>query len=318
MGRSFLPATWATGNAGDLYMKAGNLLISGNGSGALAPPTHPLRAKSATWLSTPTPSPCPRWRHSASRLDRHSLTHAHFSRDSSLKVNTRQLRLDDGIITASSTGNVPAAAIQIQANDLRLTNDSHITTAAAQADAGPITISGDRLWLTDSLITTSVTGQTGHGGDITLTPNYLILDGGFIQANTAAQGARGGDIRIDTRALIAREGQLDIGGATRQTFLTGSGRNIIQAAAEGGEQGTISVTSPDLDITAALTPLASPFSDPDELFTNLCRTLNETGTSSLVERGHGGLPPAPAAPTAISFTPERLDRLQTASPGALE
>jgi filamentous hemagglutinin family protein len=242
----------------------------------------------------------------------------------SLAINAHTLNLQDGAELsiaarqASTNATPERASISIQAQEAYLIHGSRITTESQAADAGLIAIGGGYLWLSDSLITTSAEGARGNGGNITLTPEYLILDGGFIQANTAAIGASGGNIQIDSRALIASKGVVEIGGATRQTFSTNSGRNIIQAAAPDGEQGTISVTSPDLDITAALTPLASPFSDPDELFTNLCRTLNETGTSSLVERGHGGLPPAPAAPTAISFTPERLDRLQTASPGALE
>ena len=228
-----------------------------------------------------------------------------------IAVDAGTLRLDGGFITAASTGNVPAAAIQIQAHDARLTNDSRITTAAALADAGPITIDGGWLWLTDSLITTSVTGENGNGGNITLTPEYLILDGGFIQANTAAQDARGGDIRIDTRTLIASESLVEIGGAERQTFSTDSGRNIIQAAAPGGEQGTIEVTSPDLDITAALVPLATAFDDPDDLLTDLCRGAMGAEASSLVERGAGGLPPAPLAPGAVSFIGARLNRINT-------
>lgn len=238
--------------------------------------------------------------------------------DSQINIAANQLELDNGLITAQSQGNVSAAAIHITAGEALFENGSRITTESQAADAGPILIGGGLLWLTDSLITTSAEGSTGNGGDITLTPEYLILDGGFIQANTAAQRARGGDIFVDTRALIASQGLLEIGGATRQDFATNSGRNIIQAAAPGGEQGTISVTSPDLDITAALTPLAAPFSDPDELFTNLCRTLNETESSSLIERGQGGLPIAPDVPASIPFTTERLDRLHTASPGAME
>lgn len=228
-----------------------------------------------------------------------------------IQLHTDDLTMDHGLITAESTGNVPAAAIQIQAHDAHLTNDSRITTAAAQADAGPITIDGGRLWLTDSLITTSVTGENGNGGNITLTPEYLILDGGFIQANTAAIGASGGDILIDSHALIASEGLVEIGGATRQTFTTDSGRNIIQAAAPDGEQGTIDVTSPDLDITAALVPLTTAFDDPDDLLTDLCRGVTGSAASSLVERGAGGLSPNPFEPAAVSFVGTRLDRLNT-------
>jgi filamentous hemagglutinin family protein len=225
-----------------------------------------------------------------------------------IRLMAERLSLDQGAITAESTGRVPAGVIQIQANDLRLINAGRITTEATQDQAGPITISGGRLWLTDSLITTSAFGETGNGGDITLTPEYLILDGGFIQANTA-MGARGGDIRIDSRALITSENQVEIGGAVRRTFTTDSDRNIIQAAAPGGEQGTIAVSSPDLDITAALVPLATAFDDPDDLLTDLCQNLGGSAASSLIERGAGGLPPAPQTPASVSFMGTRLDRI---------
>ncbi|WP_162008591.1 filamentous hemagglutinin N-terminal domain-containing protein [Thermochromatium tepidum] len=310
-------STLATGDAGDLSIKARHLLILGPDSGAVSAAYSSATGQVGNLvIETDTLSLADGGILSI-EAQQTVTDPGQVSADRTLKVKANRFWLDGGVVVASSTGNVPAAAIQIQADELRLANDSRITTEAAQADAGPISIGGGRLWLADSLITTSANGAVGDGGDIKLTPEYLILDGGFIQANTAAVGARGGDIRIDTRALIASQSLVEIGGAERQTFTAESGRNIIQAAAPGGEQGTIEVTSPDLDLTSALVPLASPFSDPDELFTDLCRTLNEAGASSLVERGYGGLPPAPA-PTAISFTPERLDRLNTASSGALE
>jgi filamentous hemagglutinin family protein len=228
-----------------------------------------------------------------------------------VEIRAKVFELAGGLVTAASLGNVPASDIRIQADALSLANASRITTEAAQNRAGQIKISGGRLWLTDSLITTSALGETGNGGKITLTPEHLILDGGFIQANTAAPGARGGDILIDSRALIASESLVEIGGVERQTFATGSRRNIIQAAAPGGEQGTIDVTSPDLDITAALVPLATAFDDPDDLLTDLCRGVTGSAASSLIERGAGGLPPIPFAPASVSFKGERLDRVGT-------
>jgi filamentous hemagglutinin family protein len=226
-----------------------------------------------------------------------------------IDIEAREIRLDAGRIDAQSTSRVAASPIRITANQIALINSSKITTEATQNDAGQIELSGGRLWLTDSLITTSANGAIGDGGDITLTPEYLILDGGFVQANTVAPGARGGDIRVDSRVLIAGESLVEIGGNTRQDFIANSGRNIIQAAAPGGEQGTIEVTSPDLDITAALVPLAAAFEDPDDLFTDLCRGLTGSAASSLVERGAGGLPRVPGAPASVSFTAERLDRM---------
>jgi hypothetical protein len=225
-----------------------------------------------------------------------------------IAIEADSLHLDAGHISAQSTSQFAASPIRITANRIDLSNGSRITTEAGQADAGPITISGGRLWLTDSLITTSA-GTRGNGGRINLTPEYLILDGGFIQANTDAIGASGGDILIDTRALVASEGLMEIGGAVRRDFAVSRGRNIIQAAAPGGEQGTIDVTSPDLDITAALVPLTAAFEDPNDLLTDLCQGVTGSAASSLVERGAGGLPPTPLAPASVSFMGERLDRV---------
>ena len=226
-----------------------------------------------------------------------------------IEIRTKVFELAGGLVTSASLGNVPASTIRIQADELSLTNASRITTEAERNHAGSIRIGGGRLWLTDSLITTSANGEVGDGGDIRLTPEYLILDGGFVQANTAAPGARGGDILIDSRALIAGQSLVEIGGATRQMFTTESGRNIIQAAAPDGEQGTIDVSSPDLDITAALVPLTIVFDDPNALLTDLCRGVTGSVASSLVERGAGGLPPTPFAPASVSFMGERLDRV---------
>ncbi|MFH0730566.1 MAG: hypothetical protein V2B19_30005 [Pseudomonadota bacterium] len=102
---------------------------------------------------------------------------------------------------------------------------------------------GKVIDLRDSLITSSVTGIAGNEGDITLkgtagTPaKALILEGGFIQANAPA-GARGGDIFIDALAVVPEGGALEVGGLERRHFEPGGGKNIIQAAAPGGEQGT--------------------------------------------------------------------------------
>lgn len=224
-----------------------------------------------------------------------------------LRIAADTLSLDGGIVTTESVGNTPASAIRIHADELSLTGNSRIATDAQAAHAGNIAIDGRLLRLDDSIVTTSVLKTGGNGGDIALDFKQLILDGGFIQANTAASGARGGDILIDTRALIASQGQLQIGGSTRQIFASGSGINVIQAAAPGGERGTIAVTAPSLDIAASLMPLSAPFADSDALIADACRTASGPRASSLVARGNGGLPADPGAPGSVSLTGARLD-----------
>lgn len=226
-----------------------------------------------------------------------------------IMLSVDDFTLNDATLSARSHGNVPASAIVIHSKDTRLT-DSAITTDSLLADAGPIRLQGGLAWLTDGQITTSANGPAGDGGDINLNVDHLILDGGFIQANTAAVGASGGDIRIDTRTIISNQNQLTVGGAERQSMVSGSGYNVIQAAAPGGEQGNILVTAPAFDITASLVPLATPFQDPDALLADLCRTVSGPQANSLVERGFGGLAPGPDAPASLYFAGERLDRIQ--------
>ncbi|WPL11291.1 two-partner secretion domain-containing protein [Thiorhodovibrio litoralis] len=226
-----------------------------------------------------------------------------------IQVNAGHLELNDSEISATSTGQMPAATMAIDADTMQLANDSRISTESLAADAGPILIAGGFLWLKDSQITTSAEGLLGNGGDIDLAPKQLILDGGFIQANTAAADASGGDIRIGAQALIASYDQIEIGGNERQVFIPGSGQNVIQAAAPMGVQGDIAMATPDFDITATLVPLRTPFEDRNALLSDQCQIGSIEEASALVALGTGGLPPGPEAPLATPVDSERLKRL---------
>ncbi|MGE0085575.1 MAG: beta strand repeat-containing protein, partial [Desulfococcaceae bacterium] len=237
--------------------------------------------------------------------------------DSSIHIDTDSLHLDrNSRITAESTGNVPAASIHIQTGDLFIENSSRITTSSNEADGGPISIQGETLILRDGLITTSVEGEAGNGGNITVSgmtsgpADVLVFDGGFIQANTAAENARGGDIFIDAKTVIANNDSLEVGGTERQIFEPGSGQNIIQAAAPGGEQGTINITAPNLNISGSLINISSGFAAPVTPSEDPCRAAAGKNPSSLVLKGRGGLPPDPDHLSVPFFGKERLDRLR--------
>ncbi len=235
--------------------------------------------------------------------------------ESNLLITADRIHLDaDSRITAESAYNVPAAAVQVRAGRIILADRSRITTSANDADGGPITVEGEALILKDGLITTSVEGLSGDGGNIILggsgnaPAGVLVLDGGFIQANTAADGARGGDIFIDARAVVGEGGRLAVGGTERRLFEAGQGTNVIQAAAPGGEQGAIAITAPDLDISGALVNLVTGFAQPVRLATDPC-AADADRTSSMVRCGRGGLPSDPTTPSAVRLGGDRLHRL---------
>jgi filamentous hemagglutinin family protein len=238
-----------------------------------------------------------------------------------ININTNTLNLDqESRITAESSANVPAGAINIQSQKTIIENSSRITTTSNAADGGPITIQGDSIFLNDGLITTSVLGTKGDGGDITITginndnracpADFLALKGGFIQANTGADHASGGNININVNAVVTdAEGELQVGGNERQTFQPGQKMSVIQAAAPGGEQGVINITAPEVDISSSITTVSTNFADPAQLATNPCLAASGDEASSLIQGGSGGLPREPGSPSTVSYMGNRLDGL---------
>jgi filamentous hemagglutinin family protein len=224
-----------------------------------------------------------------------------------IRIDAQDIELADGArITARSTGNVPAAAIDIRVGSgMKLTGSSRITTEAVQADGGPISITGASLLLQNGLITTSVE-QAGDGGDIRIRSDALIMDTGFIQANTGASGASGGDILVDTPQLIATFGRLEVGGEQRRVFEPDSGINVIQAAAPDGVSGNVRLTAPVVDVTGALFGLETGFGGIAAVGESPCKVEPGAQPSSLTRGGHGGIPAGASEPMSLSWT-RRID-----------
>ena len=316
-GSQISSSTWGGGDAGDVIITAGDVIVAG--SDAFNPSRiESLSSESALGLAGDVEIQAGRLRIldggeiSIASLQTVPEERRSATGQAAIHLNSTMLTLDqDARITAQSTGNAPAAAITIDSYQIELSGGSRITTSAVAANGGPIVIGADVIVLSDSLVTSSV-DAAGDGGDITITGHSparaVVLDGGFVQANAPA-GARGGDIFIDAEALIAEPGSLEVGGRQRQVFMSGSGRNIIQAAAPGGEQGDIEITSPDLDISGSLVNLEARLAEPLRLADDPCQAAGETGGSALVRLGPGGVAAAPEQHGAVCFDGQRLDRL---------
>lgn len=244
-----------------------------------------------------------------------------------IRINTRNLHLDgNSSITAQSSGNTPAGAINIQANSAIVENSGRITTSANDANGGNITIQADTLFLNDGLVTTSVEGTKGDGGDITITglntneighpADALVLKGGFVQANTGAEQASGGNIYINTSSVVVdANGELEVGGEQRHVFQAGRNINVIQAAAPGGEQGTINITAPEIDISSSIALAHAYLVNSSQLATDACRlAANGIQGNSLVQGSRGGIPHGPEDPSTVSYMGKRLDNFLNKTP----
>ncbi len=209
----------------------------------------------------------------------------------SITIHAGQLTLSgtsrDGqatTINAESTGPGRAGDISINVSGtLRVSGGAEIATRASLADGGNISLSvGELLKLSQSSITTTVGGGLGNGGNITIgQPAFVVLNQGLIQAN--AYGGNGGNIRIVTDRLVA------------------STNSRIEASSELGIDGSVEISSPNVDVGSGLMVLPSNYLDTTLLLRDAC-SGRMGATSSFTGAGRGGLPQAPGG-----LKPSRYD-----------
>lgn len=206
-----------------------------------------------------------------------------------LSVHADQLAMTDAGISADASGNVAASRVDIATTGATRLVRSAITTEANEGNGGPVALDAGRLLVLDnSVLTTSVLGRQGNGGNIDIKAEVALLRTGFIQANTAAPQASGGLVSVNVRSLVASGNSLFAGGNQPLQFKPGVfGLNVIQAAAPDGVSGVIAITSPVLDLSGSLSALDTRAIDTGGLGRNPCLSR---GGSSLATGGRGGLP----------------------------
>jgi filamentous hemagglutinin family protein len=208
--------------------------------------------------------------------------------------------------STSSTQGGAAGSISIQCDNLILSAGGTISTNAEAASAGDITVNaqqdvtlesqgeisssagigggniavtaGTLLYLLDSSITAeagalrNANGESnyGNGGNITLDPEFIVLNDSLISANAAA--GQGGNIILEAN------------------YYLNSGSTIT---ATGATSGTVTITSPELDLSAALVGLpASPIAAQTQLQETCAMALNGD-FSSFLAVGQGDIEATP-------------------------
>jgi large exoprotein involved in heme utilization and adhesion len=170
---------------------------------------------------------------------------------------------DGGSLSSESTDTGKAGEITIIVNNNLSLKDSSITTATANAGGGSITIDPVLVHLKNSSITTSVKGGTGNGGNIDLTAKQLVVDNSRIVAQ--ADAGNGGNINLNADVIIQSP--------------TGS---LISASSNLGLQGSVVLSSPVLDVNAALVDMPSSLRDIASLSPRRCITTGDEISSFVV------------------------------------
>jgi large exoprotein involved in heme utilization and adhesion len=175
-------------------------------------------------------------------------------------------------------GGTPAAAITISSTDGSspfVIADSTVTTQAAVTNGSNIVVNAGEspLLLTNSVITASA--AAGNGGNITINN----------AGNTALQRSA-----IVAQAGPGNGGAINIGLKKGAIFIQDS-ESLVSATSKTGNNGTVTINSPQTDLNSALrVPEVSAARAP-ELTANACR--HEGSHSTFVREGRGGVAPDP-------------------------
>jgi hypothetical protein len=215
----------------------------------------------------------------------------------SIQLQGRHLDLSDGgIISARSTGDGAAGALQLHVDETFRSQQGAVTTAAARAGGGSIALTAGRLvQLFESELTTSVRGGGGDAGNISLNAPFIVLDGSQLIANAFA-GA-GGNIRLEAEVFLADPASL------------------VTASSALGLQGTVDIQAPVTSLSGTLAPLPQAFVSAVALLPARCAARAQDGRySSLVLGGREALPPEPSG---VLPSPLLLEARRAADPAVI-
>ena len=311
--------TFTKGNAGTVTVNANSVLVSGSAGTAVPSKISSGSRTSSTGQTgnvNVTASQSIQLQNGGSiniKSDAQVATVA--ATNSAITITAPDISLTNSSITSAASKNDNAGDITVNFANLLNLNSSFITTTANTGNGGTITINGgNAIYLGNSGFLTSVSGATSNGGNINVNADTLAMNTAVIQAN--AIGGSGGDISIFLQDLIASQNTLILGGSRVFWQPNIPGFNVIQAASESGVSGTVSVNSPQFDISGSVSGLDTAGLVMPNIGQNPCGSLGSR-SSSLTRGSKGGIPVSESKagfiPSADTLPKAQSDSKKTAS-----
>jgi filamentous hemagglutinin family protein len=197
-----------------------------------------------------------------------------------IRITTKDLTVrDEARIFVSSNANGNAGSLFVNADAIRLSDRGSLRADVTTGSQGNINLTSKLLLLRNESLIESNAGSTANGGNINLNSDLIVqINNSDISAN-ALQG-QGGNINLTTKSLI--------GGAFRPQLTPDSD---ITAASQFGLNGSVQITTPNVNPNAGLVELPVDLIDPNQKVAQGCQA--EPGSSFSIT-GRGGVPSNPA------------------------
>ena len=193
-----------------------------------------------------------------------------------LNINVSQLKINDGAtVEVFNAGEGNAGTLNLNSARLHLSNKAQITSTSSSGRGGNIGIDSNLIFLEDSLISSSASGNnlTSNGGNITINTNVIVMKNSNIFAR-AVQG-RGGDINISGLAVL-----LD-------------SNSSIDASSQFGQDGEVNIETPQ-----SLRNILAGIEKPSQFEISLQKPLNVCPEGTF-QRGRFKI-----TPREVPYTPQ--------------
>ena len=177
-------------------------------------------------------------------------------------------------IASDSWNEGKAGDISLNVSDeLTVREHARISVNSRNSGGGIIGINaGNSIYLLESEISSNVRQGEGKGGDISTNSESLILNNSSITAN--AQDGDGGAVFIRTENFIK------------------SSDSRVTATSQRGNEGTVTIEAPDLDIAGGLTLISGNFLDAEKWAKTPCSQRSAENISRFVFQGRENVPPS--------------------------
>ena len=197
-------------------------------------------------------------------------------------INTPRLSIANGAeVSVKNQGTGDAGRLEINADSLRLSQNSSLAAATENGNGGNILLNSRDLQLRNNSTITATAMGSGSGGNIEIDTNTLVaLENSDITAN--AQNSFGGNVTINAQGVFGIREREEI---TSQSDIT--------ATSELGTSfsGTVELNTPGIDPSKGVNQLPANIVDQTNQIASGCGA--NTGNSFVVT-GRGGIPQNPS------------------------
>jgi filamentous hemagglutinin family protein len=274
-GAAMQTSTLGTGDAGNLFITADAIALSGTAPDGISPTAILAVSGGIPRSGIGVPSA--------------------IGKGGAIAITTNHLTVEKGAEIAVSGLNPNGASkgagnLQIQANSITLRDRARLNAETSSGNGGDIKLQVQGWALLRRGSTISATAGTaqvgGNGGNITIRAPFIIgvpQENSDITAN--AFTGRGGNITITTNGIY---------GLKFQPKLTPL--SDITASSEFGLNGTVTIDILDIDPNRGLVALPTNLTDPSQQIAQTCVPPIGKTASSFVVTGRGGIPVSPDEP----------------------